>query len=297
MLSLVALVFMSLATGMIIFQQINKGIVDVLDTFSGRFNDGQLKFAISALIISAPIFYYLMYLINKSLIKGDLDKDSAVRRWLTYFILLVAAVVMIGWLIGTLNSFLNGELTTKFLLKAITAIGISAGIFSFFLYDIKRDKVKHEKDAVINIFFYASLAVVIIVFVSALFIVESPTETRNRIIDDQILMNFDQIDSAINTYYQENSRLPDSLAALSEEFSYIRTEDLADPVTKENFGYNTKGEKSYELCANFRTSNMDRVINERYYSDRWPHETGEQCLGQKIYGNDDKRIVPAPVFE
>jgi len=64
----------------------------------------------------------------------EAEKESGIRKWLTYFILLVSAVVMIGWLIGTISSFLNGELSLKFILKSLTSILISALIFSFYLY-------------------------------------------------------------------------------------------------------------------------------------------------------------------
>ena len=128
MLSLVALIFMSLSSGMIIFQIINKNIADVFMSgyrYKGNFSSDQLKFAISALLISAPIFYFSIKQIYKNLFSGALDKNSAIRKWLTYFILFISSVVMIGWLIAIVNSFLDGELTSKFILKALTAIFIA----------------------------------------------------------------------------------------------------------------------------------------------------------------------------
>ena len=131
MLSLVALVFTSLSTGMIIFQIINKTIADDLSLAPGGFSQDALRFAISAIIIAAPIYFVLMRLINKNLLSGQMGKESGVRKWLTYFILLVSFVVMIGWLIATIGSFLNGEFTIKFILKALTSILISALILAF----------------------------------------------------------------------------------------------------------------------------------------------------------------------
>ncbi|MDP2736291.1 MAG: DUF5671 domain-containing protein, partial [bacterium] len=122
MLSLVALVFTSLSTGMIIFQIINKLIVDDLSLAPGGFSQDALRFAISAIIIAAPIYFILMRLINKNLLSGQMEKESGIRKWLTYFILLVSAVVMIGWFIATIGSFLNGEFTIKFILKSLTSI-------------------------------------------------------------------------------------------------------------------------------------------------------------------------------
>ena len=293
MLSLVALVFMALSTGMIIFQIINKSIVDVLRQYSGHYSPDQLKFAISAIIISAPIFYILMYQIHKSLFSGALDRDSGIRKWLTYFILFVSSVVMLGWLIATINSFLDGELTTKFILKSITAIGIAAAVFTFYFYDIRREEVAGKKDILIRIYFYGSLAVVIGAFAGSLFFVESPAQTRNRKFDNNIIRAFSEIDGAINSYYADKQALPKDLAELKKEFPYITDDDLTDPETKQMFEYHALGDNKYELCATFRTSNLnDADIEDSYYKDRWPHDSGRQCLTQKVIKN--LKGEPAP---
>ncbi len=294
MLSLVALVFMALSTGMIIFQIINKNIIDLLQQYSGSYSPDQLKFAISALIISTPIFYITMRQIHKNLFSGALHRDSGIRKWLTYFILLVSSVVMLGWLIATINSFLNGELTTKFILKSITAIGIAVAVFTFYFYDIRRDEVAGKKDKLIRIYLYGSLAVVIAVFIASLFFVESPTETRNRKFDANILNKFDQIDSEINSYYMDKQALPTDLAALKSEFPYIMDSDLQDPATNKAFDYKTLEDNKYELCATFRTSNLaNQDSQDVYRKDRWPHDSGYQCLTQKVILNSKTGPMPA----
>ncbi|MFH1427325.1 MAG: DUF5671 domain-containing protein [Patescibacteria group bacterium] len=292
MLSLVALIFMALSSGMIIFQIINKTIVDIINQYQGQYSPDQLKFAISALIISTPIFFIASRQIYKNLFTGALEKESGIRKWLTYLILFVASVVMIGWLIATINSFLNGELTTKFILKSITAIGIAAAIFTFYLYDIRRDEVKGKKDKTISLYFYGSLIIIIAIFTSSLFFVESPTETRNRKLDNNILDSFSSIDSAINTYFDENNKLPDNLEIIKNEFPYITDEDLMDPITKKAYEYKVISERNYELCADFRSSNMAENM-ENYYKDMWPHEAGYQCLSQKARDlNGIKEPIP-----
>ncbi len=178
MLSLVALIFMAVATGTIVFQMINKKIVDVL-SYQGGFNEGALKFAISAIIIAAPIYFITSWFINKNLNVGKLNKDAGVRKWLTYFILFVAAVVMISWLIATIFSFLNGDLTAKFILKTLTAIFIAAAIFSYYLYDIRRAEIK-AKDLIIRIYFFGSLIIVLAALITSFFFISSPTEVRNQ---------------------------------------------------------------------------------------------------------------------
>ena len=105
LLLLLSLVFLSLSLGMIVFAIIDKNIPGIAPFNPSHFN-GQLRFAISALIVATPLFYYFSYLINKELKLGNLSKDSGIRRWLSYFILFVSSLIALGTLISLINSFL-----------------------------------------------------------------------------------------------------------------------------------------------------------------------------------------------
>jgi hypothetical protein len=295
MLSLVALIFMSLSTGIIVFQIINKNIVDALQIYSGQYSSGALKFAISALIISAPIYYLAAREINKNLFSGKLEKDSGIRKWLTYFILLVSSLVMLGWLVAIIFNFLDGELTIKFILKALTAIVIAAAVFSYYFYDIKREIVVGVENKIIKEYFYGSLIIVIAALISAFIFVESPIETRNIKHDVQITNDFSQIDSGINEYYLTNKKLPDNLDTLLKEITYLREENLIDPSTKNRFDYKVIDEKNYELCATFMVNSKDYENKADYYLDkRWGHDAGYQCLKQKVFEDNTKDVLPMP---
>lgn len=279
MLSLVALIFMALSSGMIIFQLINKYVVDIIDQFNGMFSQEALKFAISALVISAPIYYVTAWEIQKNLFRGGLVKDSGVRRWLTYFILLVSSVVMIGWLIATLNSYLDGELSTKFILKSLTAILISAIIFSFYLYEIKREEVINKKDKVVRVYFAASLILIAACFVAALLIVESPTQTRNRKMDNNNISNLEQIESEINIYYLKNKKLPVNFADIKNNSEYLSDSVFKNKLTGQEYEYRVTGEKTFELCTDFLASNKDDKNPEsNVWGDKWKHDAGRQCF-------------------
>jgi hypothetical protein len=283
LISLFSLIFMALSSGMIIFQIINKSIVDAIDVYSGRYSPETLKFAISAIVISAPIFFLSMRQIHKNLFSGALASDSAIRKWLSYLILFISSVVMIVWLIMTINGFLNGDLTLKFFLKSVTAVAIAGTIFSFYFYDINRKEVKEKKDKVISVYFYASLIFVIAVFIASLFFVESPSETRNRKTDDAVLNDFYSIDSAINNYFRDKGEVPESLSDLKNEFSYISENNITHPSTREQYGYNRIDEQKYELCAEFYTSNLDNDSDYRGIGpEMWPHSAGEQCIEKRI---------------
>ncbi len=290
MLSLAALMFTGFSIGMIAFQIINKYVPDAINQFRSSFDTGALRFALSALIVAAPVFFIVNYFIYKGLFKGVLTKDSGVRKWLTYFILLVSSVVILGWFIGLINTFLGGELTLKFALKALVSILISALAFSFYLYDIRRKNIKGVKNKTIRTYFYVALIIVISALVFAFAFGESPVEARNKKLDNAILNDFSSIESALNRYHEDNEKLPESLSILEQEIEFISQDDLTDPETSSVYQYDILGDEKYELCANFRTSNLedDDRMNE-FYKETWPHDKGHQCIKKNI---EDSKPMP-----
>lgn len=293
LLSLVGLVFVSVSVGTIIFQFINKFIDDPVGLFEGAFSNEAIKFAVASIFVAAPIFYIINRVIQKSLYNGELDREAGVRRWLTYFILFVSAVVMIGWLIGTIMNFLSGEMTLKFILKSITSLSIAAAVFSFYLHDIRRGEVYQKKDKVFGIFAYTSLFVVAVAFVSAFFVMDSPRESRNKRFDMLVINSFSNMDNCFNEYYAKNKKLPENMAEAIDNCTYAMEEkDLADPETKKKFEYLKKSESRYALCADFRASNKEEGKDYSYYSGPMEkndlHDSGWQCLEREI---DNKKNI------
>ncbi len=295
MLSLVALLFTALGVGQILFNGINYFIKDLPGIYSSAAMP--LTAAISMLVIAAPIYFLTMRSLENSLVKGNLDTDAAIRRWLVYFILFVSAVVMIFWLIFTLSNFLDGELTSKFIYKVLTVFVIAGGIFSYYFYDIRRDSAK-KKDMVKLGFLIGGLVLTVGSLVFSFFFATSPAEARDRKYDEGTLNNFSQIDSAINSYYTKTKKLPDNLDQARQEAAYLNSAIFQDAVSGKMYEYKKVDALNYELCADFRTSNKDDKSRAMYPNneDRWQHEAGYQCLKLKAidYNNQggDAKTVP-----
>lgn len=296
-LSLISLVFTAESIGTIIFQIINKAVPDALSLAPGDFSQFALKFAISAIIVAAPVYFIIMRLINKNLMSGNLDKDSGIRKWLTYFILLISSAVMGGWLLATINNFLDGELTLKFILKSLTAVLISALIFGYYLYDIKRTEVDKINN-IIRAYFYGFIFLALAPLIASFFFIDSPARVRDQKFDQIIINKFSQIDNAINAYYGENKKLPENLKNLLSGGStyYIIEDDITDLNANKIFDYNIKTEDSYELCAVFKTENRNKAKDEfDYFDNRWLHGAGRQCLKQRVVLLDNSKSEPVSV--
>jgi len=277
-LVLVTLGFIAINVGVIIFQIINAIFVETTFNYKSGYSQDDLRFAIAALIINAPIYYYVTRQINKELASGNLHNDSGIRKWLTYLILLVSSLVAIFFLMDFLESFLDGELTVKFVLKTITAIAISAMTFGYYVYDLRRSIAKDDKR--IKIFSYAYIAVVIVSLVAAFFFIDSPTTAREKREDTERVADLQQISRQIDNFYRQNEALPASL----ENIKNLAFEDvLVDPVTNERYKYRSVDNLMYELCATFTHSNKDQTQRRIIYEEsNWQHDTGETCFVKKI---------------
>ncbi|RJQ34147.1 hypothetical protein C4566_02360, partial [Candidatus Parcubacteria bacterium] len=225
--------------------------------------------------------------------------DAGVRKWLTYFILLVSVVVMIGFLIATINSFLDGDLTTKFILKTLTALIISGSVFSFYLYDIKRESVEGKKDKVINFFAWGSLLVIAIVFVASWFFVQSPQETRKVKIDQEIIEDFYQINSAVIDYYTINDKMPSDLDVLlnNPDGFKLSVEVVQHSSSGKYYDYQVTADDEYKICADFVTSNIGDNAERYYYygSGDYNHDSGYQCFSQKVSSMNEGKVPAAPI--
>ena len=308
LLSLVALVFVSISVGMIAFGIISQTVADTLAlNIYGDYNS-QFRFAISALLIATPIFFIINRLINRGLQTKELDQESGIRRWLTYFILLVSSVTVLGIFISVINNFLNGELTLSFILKALTMLIISGSVFSFYLYDIRRADAT-QKDKIVKIFFFISLVLIVAAFVSAWFFMESPKEARNRRLDQIVINRIYNLESAANTYYETKKVLPNSLEDIISSPGYYNSMERAiiDPETgKEKvIVYQKIDDTNFQLCTTFLAASYPGNVATRptinYAAGSKDHEAGYQCFKSRVWNEpgaiNEKGVIMAQPVE
>lgn len=119
------------ALGSILFMLIDRWIKDPLSPpyYYGYY---QMADSLACVIVAFPVYIFTMrYILREVRLHPD-KLDSAVRKWLTYIALLIAAGVVVGDLISFLTYFLRGELTSRFVAKVIVVLAISGGIFWYY---------------------------------------------------------------------------------------------------------------------------------------------------------------------
>lgn len=127
--------------GKLVFQFINRAFPDPAASAGfAEYTREAIRWSVASLIIAFPVFLYVSRLLSLAAMRDPSKRASKVRKWLTYITLFVAAGVIIGDLTTLVYNFLGGELTTRFLLKALT-VGIIAGaIFGYYLWDLRQEE-------------------------------------------------------------------------------------------------------------------------------------------------------------
>ena len=126
--------------GSLIFDFINRAFPDpAVREFGGRLEDS-MRWSASSLIIAFPAFLLISRYIARELVRSPVKRLSTIRRWLTYLTLFIAACFLIGDLITLVYNLLGGELTVRFLLKAITVAVIASAAFGYYFWDLRREE-------------------------------------------------------------------------------------------------------------------------------------------------------------
>ncbi|MDP2690851.1 MAG: DUF5671 domain-containing protein [Candidatus Gracilibacteria bacterium] len=295
MLVLVTLSFTAIGIGQIFFQIINSVFPEIVYFYDGSFSADVLRFGISSVIIAGPAYWVVSYMINKELANKTLEPESRVRKWLTYLILFIASVTVIGFLMGLLNSFLSGELTIKFILKALTSIVIAGLVFAYYFYDIRRDEFRVGSTIVaFRVLFFLIL---IGSLVSGFFFIEAPSTVRAMREDDARVNNLSNLSYQIDVYYQQNRTVPQQLDQLDLTGQWMDPLYKVDPVSGDPFPYRVISESRYEICAQFVLSNRVGKSNSdrsQYVNFEWVHDAGQECF-EKVVRTINDPALPIPV--
>jgi hypothetical protein len=129
--------------GNLLFQLINRAFPDpsIDPAFALQVSREVIRWSISLLIVTFPVFALVSWRNDRALRANPTLRLSAVRRWLTYLTLFVAAGFLIGDVTGVVYNLLGGEITTRFALKVLTVGAIAGSVFGYLLSGVRREEV------------------------------------------------------------------------------------------------------------------------------------------------------------
>jgi hypothetical protein len=133
LLSFSMLATWTFSLGSVLFLLIDRWINDPLSPNYQTYSYYEMANSLACMIVAFPVYIFTVRSILHDACLNPEKLDSAVRKWLTYIALLIAAGVVVGDLIAFLTYFLRGELTGRFVSKVIVVLAIAGGVFWYYL--------------------------------------------------------------------------------------------------------------------------------------------------------------------
>lgn len=249
-------------------------------------SSNSVRLGIAMLIVFFPTYLVLTRKVNVLRRRETNNAYLGLTKWLMYISLLIGGGVLLGDLVAVILAFLNGELTTRFILKAIVLLVIVGAAFYYYLQDARGYWLSKEKASIM----YAGVMAIIVAasLITGFFYTETPAEVREMRLDETQITDLQQIQWKIEEQLQiSTSTLPKSLEDLYGEFPIPKA-----PENREAYSYEIT-KKGFELCATF--SHDSSQMNEQYIakpmfetgiiiknSDNWSYKAGRYCFDRIV---------------
>ena len=243
-----------------------------------------LRWQVATLLVAFPAFLVTSRLLLREMRAQQERTWSAVRRWLTYLTLFVAAVALGADFVTLLYYFLEGDVSLRFVLK-VAAVALVAGLaFTYYLRTVRMPARSLAASRMHGAYAGVAVGLALATLAWGLWVVGSPQGERLRKLDERRVQQLQSIERAIDRLvrgpYDERSTdgpapMIRPLPATLEEVRADALPDrppIADPETGAPYGYRVTGESSYELCATF-----DRARDEDD-DVQWNHPAGPHCF-------------------
>jgi hypothetical protein len=265
LLSFAMLAIWSTALVSLADQLIEHAFPNRLNQFGYEYSRQSVALQLACLIVAYPVYLWIQRLLAGEIAHRPEAVDSGVRKWLTYIALVVAAATLVGDAVGTLSTFLGGDLTARFVFEALVLLVVAGGIFWYYLGTVRDDVLPSAGSRAFGI---AATCGVLVAILFGFTGIGSPRHQRDLSADLQRVQNLTLVASLITSQTAHGTKpLPKSLLEIAPSSSTIR-----DPMTGEFYGYTPEDDGRYRLCAVFATDNR---LEDRY--DSWRHPAGRYC--------------------
>ncbi len=105
----------------LLFSIINLQLPDAIDSYwEIESSASSVRYAIAMLVVFFPTYITLTRVVNKTRRSETNPTYLGLTKWLLYLSLLVGGGVLLGDAVVVILNFLEGEITMRFLLKAVT---------------------------------------------------------------------------------------------------------------------------------------------------------------------------------
>ena len=124
------------------FNLIDRWLPEPGDSPYAGYKLSMMRWSIASLIVFAPLFLLLNARTVRATRADPGKQRSGVRKWFGYVTLFLAVISLLGDLMAVIYTFLEGDLTLRFILKALVVAIVAGAIFLYF-----RNETGEDSDA------------------------------------------------------------------------------------------------------------------------------------------------------
>ena len=283
-----AALYASAVTGIsLLFDFVNRLLPDPAFREQARYASAALsgmRWSLAVLLVAFPGFLFLTRFLLREMRREPEKAWSAIRRWLTYLALFVAAVALAIDFITLVYFFLEGDISIRFLLKVAIVGAVATLAFRYYLAAVRMPARELAASRLHARYGTAAAALAAATFVGGVFVVGSPVSERLRKLDGQRVSDLIGIRAAADRHslgpfarraHDAPPVLVNPIPATLDELAKVAVEDrpnVVDPATGAPYGWRTTGESSFEVCAIFDAP------RDEPFDVEWNHPAGPACF-------------------
>jgi Domain of unknown function (DUF5671) len=133
----------------LIFGIINKLFPDAADQYYQiESYQSDIRLGIAMVIVFFPTYVLLTRTVNHMRRADTGATYLSITKWLVYLSLLIGGLALLGDLVTVIMTYLNGEITQRFIFKALAVFLIVGAAFHYYLLDARSFWIKNELKSV-----------------------------------------------------------------------------------------------------------------------------------------------------
>ena len=265
----------------LLFSVINLNFPDTLESYwEIESSSSSVRLSIAMLLVFFPTYLVLTRRVNMLRRQETNSTYLGLTKWLMYLSLLVGGGIILGDLVAIILAFLEGELTMRFILKALVLLLVVGSAFYYYLQDARGYWLSKEKESK---YFGAAMAIVVLAsIVAGFFYIETPAAVREMRLDETQINDLRNIQWQIEEALRiSSSTVPASLEAVYNDFPIPEA-----PEDRPAYTYEVT-EQGFNLCATFsRDSNTEQEMWGPTFDktalirngNSWQYKEGRYCF-------------------
>ncbi len=269
----------------LIFGIINLAFPDAIEGYWAIESASEsVRLGIAMVLVFFPTYILLTRIVNKLRRKEKNSAYLGLTKWLIYLSLLVSGLVLLGDLVAVIMTFLEGEITERFILKALAVLFVIGTAFYYYILDARGYWLKNEQKSIA--FSLGAGAVVCIALAYGFTNIETPATVREMKLDEKQIQDLQSIQWQLEDYLTtSSSTLPLTLTELFGDFPVPTA-----PLGRDNYEYK-KTDIGFDLCATFASDSFTTVdqfsarpepaMSIKNGND-WRYEAGKYCFERVV---------------